>query len=336
MPEEIFEGILGHGDQKLEILKQMKEGKISHAYIFEGIQGIGKSLLARAFARGILCDASVFSCGECRSCRWFQAGTHPDYFEVVEEKSIKVKNILELSEFLRTKPLLSRHKVVFIKDAHTMTEGAQNKLLKVFENPPAYVVIILSVDNVDLVLDTVLSRGYRIHFKELDEGAIDTFLKANYPLSQEERRYFVKFSQGSMLKAREIAQSTDSGTMIGYPEQIFNHVINKETYQLLKLARGVSSIPDLIEYLLTWIRDISILKESPGTGVFNESRLAVLRTQSLQLDTPLLMGFAEILEKGKRMIASNINPVVSFNYCLLKIQEEYDEYSSRSEIQKGR
>ncbi|OPL07482.1 MAG: hypothetical protein AVO33_05000 [delta proteobacterium ML8_F1] len=328
----MFEGILGHEAQKNEILKQMEEHKISHAYIFEGISGIGKSLVAKSFARGILCDASVYACGECRSCRLYKAQTHPDYLEVIDEKSVKVKDILEVSEFLRTKPILSRYKVVLIRDAHKMTTGAQNKLLKIFENPPAYVVIILVVDNMDLVLDTVQSRGYRIYFKELTEKNIQDFLQVHYQLSQEEMLYSVRFSQGSVARAAAIAGAMDTQNLIGYPERIFNAIVGNDPYQSLKLLQEVSSAPELIEYLLTWIRDISILKESPDTGVFNESRLNALRSHAVEFDTPVLMNFAEILEKGKRMIAGNINPVVSLNYCLLKIQEEYYEFSRRREI----
>lgn len=144
-------------------------GRISHAYIFEGDSWLDKKKFADTFAKGILCpDGRGENCGKCSMCDKIDEGNCEDMIYVEPEKSGKVKNesIIMMQEKLKTKPFGDRH-VAIINKADTMTDRAQNRLLKTLEEPPGDTVIILLSENMENLTQTVKSRCVKFHINHL-------------------------------------------------------------------------------------------------------------------------------------------------------------------------
>ncbi len=332
----MFNQVIGHKEVKDELKKHLEKERISHAYLFYGNQGIGKYLLSSLFAKSILCQGGLEACGDCQSCHVFDAQTHPDYLLVEGEKTIKVKEVLNLIDFVMLKPILGSKKVVIINEAEKLTPGAQNKLLKILEEPPKYAIIVLVINNANSIIDTIKSRGYEIQFKPLKQSEIELYLKNEYDAEMD---YFEvsQLAQGSIKKAAQNLEDDEYKLIKELPEKIFNAVINQDELKSIKLLSSIENITnrssDLMEYMLTWLRDISILKKSRESEyiLYSGQKQALLR-QSNYFDIQLVMRFVNIIEEAKKLINNHVNSAVVLNYSLLKIQEEFDEYSNRRKI----
>lgn len=150
----------------VEILRQMlKSGKLPHAIMLEGDEGLGKHTLAHKLSRAILCDDSAEGCGKCRSCTLFSAGTHPDFsvWSPGSNNLIRVDDIRALRKRAFERPDRGEKKVYLIENAHCMNREAQNAFLKILEEPPSYVVFILLAVSSGAFLDTIISRCTVFH-----------------------------------------------------------------------------------------------------------------------------------------------------------------------------
>ena len=326
----MFENIIGHGDAKKELSNHIYKDELSHAYIFCGNEGIGKFSIAREFSKSILCDVSDEYCGNCQSCHLFDGKTHPDFRIIDSEKSIKVRDVLEMIDFIIKKPIVSKKKVVVINNAEKLTNEAQNKLLKIFEEPPLYGVIILVVNNPSLIIDTIKSRGYEIEFTMLSEKEIIEFLERHSDDEESNYSQIAKFSQGSISKAIETLESDRFIELIALPNEIIDLIIKNDEYRLLKVGSVVAHLHHHTVRYITCIRDISIFKKSRNyENVFNVNYFSELQRQSNYFDIEILLRFSDIIENTKKVIGNHVNSAVGLNFCLLKMQEEYYEYSNR-------
>src|SRR5699024_7546621 len=161
-----FHQIIGN-DKAIEALqKSIKNKTISHSYLFEGNEGIGKKKIAYAFSKALLCkEEESEPCNKCTSCNKFNSGNNPDFFLIEPEKDlINVKKIEGLIDEMATIPFESKRKVFIINDAHKMNQASQNKLLKTLEEPPAFAHMILISSSPSSLLSTILSRVQRIKF----------------------------------------------------------------------------------------------------------------------------------------------------------------------------
>ncbi|MDD7016597.1 MAG: hypothetical protein PUI82_06275 [Firmicutes bacterium] len=150
-------------------------GNVSHAYILEGDTWLDKRKFADSFAKGILCpDGRGENCGRCSMCAKIDNGNCEDIIYVEPEKSGNVKNesIILMQEQLKTKPFGSRH-IAVVDKADTMTDRAQNRLLKTLEEPPGDTVIILLSENMENLTQTIRSRCVKFHINHLGGESYD-------------------------------------------------------------------------------------------------------------------------------------------------------------------
>ncbi|MDD6102668.1 MAG: AAA family ATPase [Clostridiales bacterium] len=170
-----FEKVIGHR-KIINHLKNVIDGnRPSHAYVFHGEDGVGKKMVAREFAKGIMCEAGEGRpCGLCRSCKQFESGNNPDFFSVSHEKSvISVDDVrTQILDRMAIKPYSNKYKVFIVDEAEKMNEQAQNALLKTLEEPPEYGVIILITNNLFMFLDTILSRAVSLAFLPCDTAEV--------------------------------------------------------------------------------------------------------------------------------------------------------------------
>jgi len=206
-------------DRAIDILQRaFASGKSAHAYIFAGLEGVGKFKTAREWAKLLLCKSPVIengfadSCGSCRSCQLLEAGSHPDFNSVYKELREFTTDgrgkpppadlpIDVIREFLiakvSTRPTLSQRKVFVVSEGEKLNDSSQNCLLKVLEEPPGYCCIVLLCTRLERLLPTTKSRCQIIRFGLIDEDRIIEKLK-DMGIEEKQAKYFARLAQGSL------------------------------------------------------------------------------------------------------------------------------------------
>jgi len=205
--------IRGH-DQVVETLRAvMHSGRVPHALIFAGPEGIGKNAFATRLAQALLCTRSpehrLEPCGQCPSCLQVQAGSHPDLLRVAkpEDRSeLPIQAMRELCRDLGLKPMSGHRRIAIIEDAQTMSDEAANAFLKTLEEPPPGAVLILLTTSTELMLDTILSRCRVIRFEPLNESDLaDVLIDKGLATSPQEARRLAHWGDGSVERALGLA-----------------------------------------------------------------------------------------------------------------------------------
>ena len=191
------------------LLSSARNRKIGQAYIFEGVKGVGKFTAARIFANAIHCSGEVKPCGECPDCKKHRANTHSDLIIIGGEGSVLVDDIRSINEELYIKPALSDKKIFIVRGADNMNDAAQNALLKSFEEPPSYAVIILLSENSKNLLPTIRSRGSKVVFEPFAEEEIHDYILRQYPLKRDIASFAALYSGGVIGRAIEICEDEE-------------------------------------------------------------------------------------------------------------------------------
>jgi len=253
----LFENILGNEKNKDILEKSIKLNKFSHSYIFWGIEGIGKKIIAKEFGKNILCIEKQENC-KCKSCIEFDSNNNPD-FQLIEpnEGKIKIEQIREMQRKVSEKPIISNKKVYIIEDSDTMTTEAQNCLLKTLEEPPEYVTIILICTNEDNLLSTIKSRCTRMHFEPLNTVEIRKYIDQNYP-DQEISENIINLSQGSIGKVIKLNENKNIYENI---EKILLSMQNKDLIEITQMSEEIYKTKEEINSILDYI-NVILLKLS--------------------------------------------------------------------------
>ncbi|MDE8332611.1 DNA polymerase III subunit gamma/tau [Erysipelothrix rhusiopathiae] len=169
----------------VNVLKNsITKNKISHAYLFCGPRGTGKTSIAKLFARAVNCvNPDQVICGTCDNCLAVADGTHPDLIEIDAASNNGVDEIRGLIEKVKYTPILGKYKVYIIDEVHMLSQGAFNALLKTLEEPPSHVVFILATTEIHKVLPTIISRCQRYDFNRI--GEVDIAKRLDYVLNNE-------------------------------------------------------------------------------------------------------------------------------------------------------
>ncbi len=188
MINQTFDSVVGHDRQKRYFSELLSKKQTGHAYCLKGAAGIGKRYFALQFLRELLC------CGNSADYIKFDTSNHPDYLAIINEGSILTEQINALRDFVYKKPLIAAVKTILIDDAANINEQAQNKLLKILEDPPGHVLLIFITNRPNQLLPTVLSRLTQINFNPLSMQQIELLTK-RHSLQQDDR--LIGISAGS-------------------------------------------------------------------------------------------------------------------------------------------
>ncbi len=204
----VFEDVKGQEHIVTTLKNQIRSGRTSHAYLFCGTRGTGKTTIAKIFAKAVNCEHPVDGspCGECAICKSIAAGTSMNVIEIDAASNNGVDSIRQIVEAVNYSPAEGKFKVYIIDEVHMLSIGAFNALLKTLEEPPAYVIFILATTEVHKIPITILSRCQRYDFRRI---SIDTIADRLKELTKKEQvqieekavRYIAKVADGSMRDA---------------------------------------------------------------------------------------------------------------------------------------
>lgn len=324
-----FKQIIGH-ERAIETLKRTINKKtVSHSYLFEGEEGLGKKEIAYVFAKTLLCkEQGEEPCNHCTSCMKFDGGNHPDFVVIEPEKGLIKKGEIEnLINSVARAPFESLRKIFIIDDSHKMNMEAQNALLKTLEEPPEYINLILITSSINNIMPTILSRCQRIKFYPIQSKIITDYLVNNFEKDQEEANFLADFSKGSIGKAIQLAQSNDFFVKRDECINLIDNLLRGDKTKALSSIGFFNDhkddIEELIDIFLFWFRDLIIFKEiGESTLIVNKDRLDFLSKQSyVQIDK--INDIIEKVQLTKDYINRNVNFQLSIETMLLNIQEEF-------------
>lgn len=174
--------IVGHQWAVSILRQQILQGRVRHAYLFTGADNLGKETLARRFAQALICSGErepAGFCGSCRDCRHASGGGHPDLHVVAsadDSSSLQVDQIRELQRQLALTPFEAQKRVALLLGFHESTEGAGNALLKLLEEPPPHVILMITARSAEALLPTIVSRCERLQLRPVPRMEIEQAL----------------------------------------------------------------------------------------------------------------------------------------------------------------
>ena len=283
-----FEQIVGNDKIKAFLKKAIEENHILHSYLFVGIDGIGKALFAKEFARNLLCLEKEKT-ENCASCIAFESNNHPDFYEIrPENKTIKIEQIRNMQQEISQKPVTSSRKVYVIVDSDTMTKEAQNCLLKTLEEPPEYATILLITSNEAKLLNTIKSRCMKISFQKIEEEQIQKYMEEN--LQTKLSKQLIEASQGSIGRAIELEKQKETY------EQIDNLLEKIETQDLITifhqaevLYKEKEKIQELLEYMNVLLYKTKELKKLRAISYVEETKKRILANSNYDMCIDFLL-----------------------------------------------
>lgn len=330
-----FADIIGHEFQKEALLRASREGRVSHAYLFFGPDGIGKKLMAIEFGKILNCLRENSNGGhcDCNSCKKIEKGIHPDVFLVEHKgvKDIKVDQIREeVEDRLFFKPFEGRFKLAIVDDAHRMNPSAQNAFLKTLEEPPSDSVIVLISSQLQALLPTIRSRCQLIEFKPLPEDVIVNEIKRRTDLSPDECTIASQLSGGSLGRALDLDKN-----LLSQRKEIIMKLSNvspNRASEVLGIADSIlkSSASGEVEKLMLifdiislWLRDMVLIKIGFGEdSLSNRDLISVTRKLADRRSIDNILDKITFLEKAWRAIFHrNANKQIVIENLVLKIAE---------------
>ena len=261
-----FDDVVGQSSITDTLKNAIKRNKISHAFLFAGPRGTGKTSCAKIFAKALNCTnlQDGEPCNECENCLAADKGSMSDIIEIDAASNNGVDEIRDIRDKVKYAPTQGKYKVYIIDEVHMLSMGAFNALLKTLEEPPEHVVFILATTELQKVPATIISRTQRYNFKRIEQAEL--VARMQYILKQED----VEYEPRSL---EVIAQIADGGMRdsLSILDQILSYDQDKVKYKdALKITgyADQAKIETLLYYLLTYKTQdaLDLVKELINTG----------------------------------------------------------------------
>jgi DNA polymerase-3 subunit delta' len=320
----MFSQVIGH-HKNIELLQNiLRTNKVANAYLFAGPPNIGKEFVAVNFAKALNCVEGsgghfpyADACDRCISCRKIDDSNHPDVRIIRPEGAwMKIDQIRGLQRQISRRPMEGRYKVYILTDVERMNLPAANSFLKTLEEPPGASVLILLTSNYNALLPTIRSRCQLVRFFLTPPTVLQNQLVEKLKLTETKARQITLLSGGKVGKALKLAQEEDINS-----EAIIPDILKRpQLIGIFKIAEDLNNQPESLDILLTWLRDILLVKQSCNAEILTYpdkfSELARLASGYSRIQ---IQDAIKTIMETKNLLQRNINSTLALEVMALRL-----------------
>jgi DNA polymerase-3 subunit gamma/tau len=354
-----FEEMVGQEHVLQALINALDSQRLHHAYLFSGTRGVGKTTIARIFAKSLNCETGITSkpCGSCSSCLEIDEGRSIDLIEIDAASRTGVDDMRELLDNVQYAPTRGRFKIYLIDEVHMLSKHSFNALLKTLEEPPAHIKFLLATTDPQKLPVTVLSRCLQFNLKRMSKQQIDTQLQ--FLLQQEKIEYeaaalamLASAADGSMRDALSLLdQSIAYGggsvlqptveAMLGsisreYLFKLFDALLRQDAVLIISEARNI--IAHNPDYQRVCAEMIALLQQIAlkHSGIDTDLEDGIYREQiddlSARLSSEEIQLYYQILLQGRHDLNISPDEASGFEMLMLRLLAFSPDIESTSEV----
>ena len=341
-----FHEVVGQPHVVKALTNGLDNNRLHHAFLFTGTRGVGKTTLARIFAKSLNCERGVSSepCGECSICQEVDQGNFVDLIEIDAASRTKVEDTREILDNVQYAPTRGRYKIYLIDEVHMLSNSSFNALLKTLEEPPAHVKFLLATTDPQKLPVTVLSRCLRLQLKKIDvptiEKQLTLILKAeDVAFEPQAVTLIAQAGEGSMRDALSILDqaiaytnsnitATEIRAMLGLiDDQHINYLLNalatRNTSEVLAVSQRLEvfglDYHALLEDLITAFHQLTLLQINPDMMAYDIDDRELYLALKDQFSAEDLQLFYQVALHGRRDLHLHPNAGLGFEMTLLRM-----------------
>ena len=343
-----FTDVVGQKHITTTLENAVKSGKTSHAYLFTGSRGTGKTSCAKILSKAVNCldPQNGNPCNECEICKGIDSGAILDIIEIDAASNNGVDNIRDLREEANFTPANAKYRVYIIDEVHMLSIGAFNALLKTLEEPPAHVIFILATTEVHKLPSTILSRCQRFDFKRIPPEDMAVRLKEvaekeNLRLSDDGAMLIARIADGAMRDALSLldrcsscegvidsAAVASSAGLAGreYIFELCDCILEKNSAKALevidKLYNDSCDMERLITELTSHFRNLMVskaVKNFQDMIICSQGEIEIIREQSAKTTLATIMSCIDILTASASTMKQGANRRTSAELCIIRL-----------------
>jgi len=344
---QTFDDVIGQQHITETLKNQVRSSRLSHAYLFIGTRGTGKTTCARILARAVNCEHPVDGnpCGRCAACRGIADGSILDVVELDAASNNGVDNVRALREEAVFSPAAVKKRVYIIDEVHMLSTSAFNALLKIIEEPPEHLIFILATTELQKVPATILSRCQRHSFRRIDTAVLADYVEhiaheERFDITREAAELIARLAEGGVRDALSLLDQCSAHEKIDVDavyttmglagkrriEELLDRIIDHDTETALKsFSRmwmdGKDPIGTLGE-LFTLMRDVLMLRVAPKGGaelISGGHEIARLKRYAARMTTEELTAGMETLQDALIAARSARSPRTTAELCLVTL-----------------
>ncbi len=341
-----FQTLVGQEHVVRALVNALDQQRLHHAYLFTGTRGVGKTTIARIFAKALNCESGISSnpCGTCATCQAIDAGRFVDLIEVDAASRTKVEDTRELLENVQYAPTQGRFKVYLIDEVHMLSGHSFNALLKTLEEPPPHVKFLLATTDPQKLPVTVLSRCLQFHLRNMPPAQIQAHLThvletETISFEPEALLFLADAAQGSMRDALSLLdQAIAYGSqqvsvaavkaMLGLVEQdhlfkIMQGLSEQNASALVEIVNTIATytadFSQVLENLLSLLHEIALLQVVPNAATSHPEQQARIQTLAKQFTAEEIQLYYQISLIGRRDLPYAPSAKSGFEMVLLRM-----------------